>query len=167
MKRIAFFILRICKLVCRKWREIKWPLLLADCGPELKIFGHVHIDSPAKVTLGKNVSLNEGVVIAAKYQDITIGDNVVISSNSVIASVGYDYTGENYPANHYAKPVHLQRNVWVGAGAIIVPGVTIGEGAVIGAGAVVTKDVPPNKMVAGVPARQVRDLKPVEQRRPV
>jgi acetyltransferase-like isoleucine patch superfamily enzyme len=57
-----------------------------------------------------------------------------------------------------ALPVTIGAGVWVGARAMIMPGVTIGDGAVIAAGAVVTKDVPPNTLVAGVPARIVREL---------
>ena len=56
------------------------------------------------------------------------------------------------------KPVRIKRNVWIGANATILPGVTIGENAVVGAGSVVTKDVPDNAVVAGNPARLIRFL---------
>ena len=56
-------------------------------------------------------------------------------------------------------PVHIGRNVWIGAGAMILPGVTIGENAIIAAGAVVNKDVPANMIVGGVPARELREIR--------
>ena len=142
----------------RRVREWLWARRLKSCGPGLKIFGHVHINLAHKVSLGRNVSLNQGVVLAAKYEEITIEDDVVISANSVIASVGYDFTGAHHPAHHYSKPVHIGRKVWIGAKATVVPGVKIGEGAVVAAGAVVTKDVAPRTLVGGVPARLIRSL---------
>ncbi|MBQ5617563.1 MAG: sugar O-acetyltransferase, partial [Alistipes sp.] len=56
-------------------------------------------------------------------------------------------------------PIHIGRNVWIGAGAMILPGVTIGENAIIAAGAVVNKDVAPNMIVGGVPARELREIR--------
>ncbi|MEZ5288405.1 MAG: DapH/DapD/GlmU-related protein [Vicinamibacterales bacterium] len=61
-----------------------------------------------------------------------------------------------------AKPIVLERNVWIGAGAIVIGGVTVGENAVIAAGAVVTRDVPPNVLVGGNPARVIRALEPAD-----
>lgn len=58
----------------------------------------------------------------------------------------------------YAKPITIRDNVWFGAGVQVLPGVTIGEGAVIAAGAVVTKDVPPRTLVAGVPAKVIKEI---------
>lgn len=158
MKKLFRFIFSIKNSFCRFCRECSLRLMLNECGDELKVFGHVDIDMASKVRLGKNVSLNQGVVISAKYSDVTIEDNVVISSNCVIASVGYDFTGENYPANHYDAPVVIKNKAWIGANATVVPGVTIGEGAVIAAGAVVTKDVEPRTLVGGIPAKLIRSL---------
>ena len=59
---------------------------------------------------------------------------------------------------HITAPVTIERGAWIGARGVLLPGVTIGHGAVVGAGAVVTTDVPPNTLVAGVPARTVRSL---------
>lgn len=56
-------------------------------------------------------------------------------------------------------PIHIGKNVWMGANVTILPGVTVGDRAIIAAGAVVTKDVPANKVVAGVPAKVIRDVK--------
>ena len=59
-------------------------------------------------------------------------------------------------------PIHIGRNVWIGAGAMILPGVTIGENAIIAAGAVVNRDVPANMIVGGVPARELREIRRAE-----
>ena len=89
---------------------------------------------------------------------ITLGDDVFIGP-------GVQLITENHPEqpqnrrNVYARPISIGRKVWIGAGAIILPGVTIGENSIVGAGAVVKKDVPANVIVAGVPAKIVRGIK--------
>lgn len=106
-------------------------------------------------TLGKNVFINH----ACSFLDIggiTIEDDVLIGPRVNI-------TSENHPLDPsdrkalIPKPVHIKRNAWIGAGATILPGVTVGENAVVAAGAVVSRDVPPNTVVAGIPAKVVKD----------
>ena len=88
---------------------------------------------------------------------ISIGDDVLIGHNTVIATLNHvedpDKRGDMVPA-----PVRIGDKVWIGANATILPGVTVGEGAVIAAGAVVTKDVAPRTVVAGVPARMIKTI---------
>ncbi len=84
---------------------------------------------------------------------ITIEDGVLISANVQLLTNNHDYD------DHEAlicKSVHLKRNCWIGAGATILPGVTVGENAMVAAGAVVSKDVEPNTVVGGVPARLIK-----------
>ena len=89
---------------------------------------------------------------------ITLEDGVFIGPGVLLVT-------ENHPEqpavrrNVYAKPIVVGHGVWIGAGAVILPGVTIGEHAVVGAGAIVTKDVPAGVIVAGNPARIVRSIK--------
>jgi acetyltransferase-like isoleucine patch superfamily enzyme len=89
-----------------------------------------------------------------------LGDDVLIGPDVVITSQGHEF---GHPGRlireqpHRFAPVHIENNVWIGAGAIILPGVVVGEGAVIAAGAVVTRDVPAKCLVAGVPASKIRD----------
>ena len=104
--------------------------------------------------LGRDVFINMG----CRFQDtggITIGDGSLIGHGSTLTTLNHgmdpDRRGDMLPA-----PIVIGRKVWLGASVTVVPGVTIGDGAVFGAGAVVTKDVPANTVVAGVPARAIR-----------
>jgi len=108
------------------------------------------------ITLGKNVFINH----ACSFLDI----GGIIIEDDVQIGPRVNITSENHPLDVtdrttlIPKPVKVRRNAWIGAGATILPGVTIGENAVVAAGAVVTKDVPPDTVVAGVPARVIRHL---------
>jgi acetyltransferase-like isoleucine patch superfamily enzyme len=89
---------------------------------------------------------------------VDIGDLVMIGPNVSIITTGHPLNPSERRAYVEAKPIVIEKNVWIAAGATIVGGVTVGENSVVGAGAVVTKDVPPNSFVAGVPARVIRSL---------
>jgi acetyltransferase-like isoleucine patch superfamily enzyme len=105
----------------------------------------------------ENVSCGIGVVIGPKTTlgaqgGIALGDHVRISEGALIETAGLDFSGPP-PYPHIAKPIVLERGVWIGARAIILGGVTIREGSVVGAGAIVTRSVPPNSVVVGPAAR--------------
>ena len=85
-----------------------------------------------------------------------IGNNVLVASYAVIISVSHDPNGEIFRETNIFKAVTIEDNVWVGAGAVLLSGITLGSGSVIGAGAVVTKDVPLETIVAGIPASVLR-----------
>ncbi len=109
------------------------------------------------ITLGKKVFINSGCMLMDRG-GITLEDGVFIGPNVNIITENHAEDPE-LRHNVYTKPIHLKRNVWVGAGAIILPGVTIGENAIVGAGSVVTKDVPANTIAGGVPAKVIREIK--------
>ena len=92
---------------------------------------------------------------------ITIGKWCQIAANVIIVTTNHNINGKLYYNNVNMQDVTIGDNVWLGAGAMIMPGVSIGNNSVVAAGAVVTKDVPPNTLVGGVPAKKLKDLNDV------
>ncbi|MDE6868501.1 MAG: sugar O-acetyltransferase [Clostridia bacterium] len=120
------------------------------------LFPPFYTDYGKNITVGKNVFINSGCC----FQDqggIEIGDNVLIGQQVVIATLNHDLIPKDR-ANMSPAPIKIGNGVWVGAHATILSGVTVGNGAVIAAGAVVTKDVPENAIVAGVPAEIIKRI---------
>lgn len=112
-------------------------------GRNVKIWDFVHIDKPSKLVIGNNVSINRGCILNAGGS-IKIGNNVLIGPNVIIYSQNHRYK-KNLPVSEQGyeyKEVIIKNNVWIGAGCIILPGVTINENSVIGAGSTVSKDIP-------------------------
>ena len=117
---------------------------------------------PFHTDFGKNIHIGEHVFINAgcSFQDqggITIGNGCLIGHNTVIATLNHEEQPERRGDLH-PSPVVIGNRVWIGANATILPGVKIGDGAIIAAGAVVTKDVSPNTVVGGVPARVIKQI---------
>lgn len=113
-------------------------------------------DCGVNTHVGENVFINAG----CRFQDqggIYLEDGVLVGHNVVIATLNHDLDPEKR-ANLHPSPVHIGKNAWIGSNATILPGVTVGEGAVVAAGAVVTKDVEPNTVVGGVPAKPIKSI---------
>lgn len=106
------------------------------------------------ITLGKGVFINTGAMFT-DLGGIAIEDNVLIAPRVNIITVNHPLN-PNERQGLLLSPVHIKKNAWIGAGATILPGVTIGENAVVGAGSLVTKDVPDNAVVVGSPAKVVK-----------
>lgn len=85
------------------------------------------------------------------------GKNTLIGHNVTLCTINHNSDPE-HRGDMVFKPIHIEENVWIGAGAIILPGVRIGAGAIVAAGAVVTKNVVPRTVVAGVPARKIKEV---------
>ncbi|MBQ6979340.1 MAG: sugar O-acetyltransferase [Clostridia bacterium] len=114
-----------------------------------------------RVKFGKNVFINHSAVFSASG-GIEFEDGVMLAPSVRIATINHD-VNERHTKYTYGK-VAVKKNAWIGMGATICPGVTIGEYAVVAAGAVVTKDVPAYAVVGGVPAKVIRMLVPNEQK---
>ncbi len=117
---------------------------------------------PFYTDCGKNIKVGKKVFINAccKFQDqggIEIGNGVLIGHNVTLATLNHDER-PSHRQNIYPKPIKIGDYVWIGSNATILAGVTIGNGAIIGANAVVTKDVPENTIVAGIPAKVIRKV---------
>jgi acetyltransferase-like isoleucine patch superfamily enzyme len=120
------------------------------------IFAPFYTNFGRYISIGKNVFINH----ACSFLDmggITIGDNVLIGPKVNLVS-------ENHPIDPsqrhslIGKPIIIKNNAWIGASATILPGITVGENSIVAAGAIVTKDVPDNTIVAGNPAKQIKNI---------
>lgn len=110
------------------------------------------------VHFGKNVYANFGLTLVDDTH-IYVGDYTMIGPNVVIATGGHPILPELREKGYqYNMPVYIGRNCWLGAGVIIVPGVTVGDNVVIGAGSVVTKDLPDNVIAVGNPCKVLREI---------
>lgn len=120
------------------------------------MFPPFYTDCGLNIILGRNVFINA----CCNFQDqggISIGDGSLIGHKAVLATLNHGFASEDR-GTLYPSPIVIGRNVWVGASATILPGVTIGDNAIIAAGAVVTKDVAANTIVGGVPARVIKSI---------
>ena len=123
------------------------------------------VETPVNSNWGlKNVHLGSGVYINSNVtfvddEHIYIGDNCLIAPNVVFSTSGHPIL-PILREHHYVYnlPIHIGRNVWIGSGVQILPGVTVGDNSVIGAGSVVTGDIPENSVAYGVPCRVVREI---------
>ena len=110
------------------------------------------------VHFGKNVYANFNVTFVDDTH-IYVGDYTMLGPHVVIATAGHPILPElREKAYQYNMPVRIGRNCWLGAGVIVLPGVTIGDNTVIGAGSVVTKDIPANCVAVGNPCRVLREI---------
>ena len=137
-------------------RALMSRLTASEIDESFAMFPPFHTDCGKNTMIGRRVFINAG----CQFQDqggITIGDDVLIGPQTIIATLNHD-PDPGKRAGMIPKPVKIGDKVWLGARVTICPGVTVGEGAIVGAGAVVTKDVPPRTVVAGVPARTIKEL---------
>lgn len=137
----------------RKKHFIRLGLKVAE---KVTFYGPLTVTWPENVSIGRECTLNEGVHLGGRG-GITIGNHCRISARVFMESGYLETVGireDGFPKRKHAHaPIVLGDHVWIGAGAMILAGVTIGEGAVIAAGAVVTKDVPAGYFAKGVPAK--------------
>jgi acetyltransferase-like isoleucine patch superfamily enzyme len=112
----------------------------------------VYSEHGLSIRVGRNVFINQGCTLN-DIGGIEIGDDVLIGPRVSLLTAGHPLDPVRRRRQIVAAPIVIERNVWLGAGATVLQGVTVGADAVVAAGAVVTRDVPPGMLVAGVPAR--------------
>jgi acetyltransferase-like isoleucine patch superfamily enzyme len=110
-----------------------------------------------EIRVGRNVFVNQNCTFY-DLGGLDIGDDVLIGPNVNLITAGHPLDPATRRAVTIGKPIVIGRNVWIAAGATVIGGVTVGENSVVAAGAVVTKDVPPNTLVGGNPARVIRSI---------
>lgn len=149
-------------IVCGKYPQSLKKILITSMGGVFSIKARV---APCEISgslkylrLAENSEINKGVFLLLK-NNVSIGKNSTIAYQATILTSANPHGPHNklsliYPA--MTAPVTIKNDVWIGARAVILPGVTIGDCSVVAAGAVVTKDVPPYTLVAGVPAKVVK-----------
>jgi acetyltransferase-like isoleucine patch superfamily enzyme len=127
----------------------------------------IYLLRKAGIKIGDDVVINEGFTLACDIgyeSNVTIEDRVALAPNVTFVVTTHPNNSrlkslkDKYPSFEIFGTVCIRRDSWIGAGAIILPGVTVNECSIVGAGAVVTKDVPPFSIVAGVPARVLRQI---------
>lgn len=111
----------------------------------------------AEIRVGRNVFVNQNCTFY-DLGGLDIGDDVMIGPNVSLITSGHPIEPSERRAAVIAKPIVIERNVWIAAGVTIIGGVTVGENSVVAAGSVVTKDVPPNTLAGGNPARVIRSI---------
>lgn len=130
--------------------------MLGTVGEESLIWPPFYCSYGKNIHLGAHVFINYMCVILDN-NDVRIGDHVMIGPSVQIYTAAHDLQAKTRIQGwEVAKPITIEENVWIGGGAIILPGVTIGRNAVVGAGAVITRDVASNTVMAGNPARVIR-----------
>lgn len=128
-----------------------------EIDPSVRVLPPFYPDGGSNLKFGRNVFVNHGCT-AVVVGGVQIGDDVMIGPNVQLISGGHSLDPQTRRSVCTCGPIQIGRGVWIGAGAIVLHGVTIGDDAVVAAGAVVTADVPARTLVGGVPARPIRSL---------
>lgn len=128
----------------------------------LKVPSSLRLFPPFTTDCGKHTIIGERVFInsGCRFQDqgrIIIGNDTLVGHNVVLATLNHDLDPYKRATIH-SKPINIGSRVWIGANVTILPGVSIGDGAIVAAGAVVTRDVPSEVIVGGIPAKMIRAI---------
>jgi len=138
-------------------RDLLGQITDSEIDESITVFTPLYINYGKHTRIGKNVFINFGCTLL-DLGGITIEDNVLIGPNVSLLSEGHPVSPQERHSLKVAQ-IHIKKNVWIGAGATILQGVTIGENSIVAAGAVVSQDVPDNTIVGGIPAKIIREIK--------
>lgn len=139
-------------------QETQLKKMLGSIGEKVWIAKTFNCDNGKNIFIGNNFTGNFNLTIL-DIREVWIGDNVMIGPNTLITTVGHPLTPMGRRKHlGIAKPIRIGNDVWIGGNVTILPGITIGNNVVVAAGAVVTKDIPDNTLVGGVPAKFIRTL---------
>lgn len=144
----------INKIPSRHIRKWFYQMLGAKIGKNAGICRRTEVLYPKGLNIANNVAVGWYAELDARG-GITIDHDTNISSHVIMITGSHDIDDPDFTADF--KPIHIGHHCWIGTGAMVLQGVTIGDGAVVAAGAVVTKDVPPYTVVGGVPAKVIRE----------
>ena len=137
-------------------REILGQITGSEIEESTALFTPLYINYGKHIKIGKGVFINFNCTFLG-LGGITIEDGVLIGPNVNLLSEGHPISPEDRHSL-IPKPIHIKKNAWIGAGATILQGVTIGENAIVSAGAVVSKDVPDNTIAGGIPAKIIKNI---------
>ena len=155
-----------CKRLCQKYNSLPYndfknkkniiTELFGKTGNNFIIEQNFFCDYGYNIKIGENFYSNHNLVILDPAE-VTFGDNVFVGPNCGFYTAAHPVnTEERISGLEYAKPIKVGNNVWFGGNVAVLPGVKIGNNVIVGAGAVVTKDIPDNCTVAGVPAKIIK-----------
>ncbi|MBC8312926.1 MAG: acyltransferase [Candidatus Cloacimonetes bacterium] len=158
IKKILYRFVGIKRRIKFLFYSIIYKFKLQKSYPDLQLWSKPTIYNPQNLSIGHNVAINDNFWVNA-IGKVEIGNNVLIGPSVIIHSANHNYARVDIPIReqgHTIEKVIIEDDVWIGARAIILPGVTIGKGAIIAAGAVVNKDVGSYTIVGGVPAKIIK-----------
>lgn len=147
------------------WGRLRFSALVRRRGLGCVCHWNVDLKYPENLVLGDEVVIGANASLGAHSQ-IRIGHRVRISKEVQIETAGLDFLSGPPPYRHQSKPILIEDGVWIGTRSMVLGGVRIGAHAVIAAGSIVTRDVPPRTLVAGTPAKVIRQLSHFEQDTP-
>jgi len=138
-------------------RAIYYPSRLKECGDSIHILENSYIDFPERISVGNRVVISRFCSLSGWF-GIEIGNDVIIGPYSMLESVEHVHSKREMPIadqGSEGNPIKIEDDVWIGAGVMILDGITIKKGSIIGAGAVVTRDIDQFEIVGGVPAKHI------------
>jgi len=154
---------RLLRGLRRRLRTLYYSRVMQYMGKGCQVCDGVLVTGAENVCLGHHVTVNDSVIIqSCDGCEISIGDQVTLSYGAKLITGGLVLNaGGATQGLHQSKPIIIENSAWIGAGAILLPGIRVGTGAIVAAGSVVTHDVAPHTIVGGVPAIVIRPMQQI------